>query len=183
MWYYERVIKDPFYRQLTLNIALIAVTTVLAIVGLSFVLRNASAQTAAIAKAHAAAALRNSDLTTIVALQQAAASAANYQTAINQLLPSEDNLISFPQEIKTAGAAYNVIAQASFSGDPTPGANGTAGFASFSLTASGGASDVLSFLKNIETQSSQFLIAVDAVNFSTDGADGTISASGRVFFQ
>ena len=182
-WYYKKVLKNPFHRQLLINIGIIAIAVILGVVGLSFVLGDVSTKADMIAQYRVTSAMRNNNLNNIVDLQKAAASAATYQVAINRLMPTEDNLISFPQQIQTTAESHNITAQASFSGDPVPAANGAPGFVAFSLSASGDASNTIAFLKDLETQSSQFLIAIDSADFTTDGSSGNLSANGRVFFQ
>ncbi len=177
------MIKDPFYRQLFLNIGIISVTIVLAVVGLSLLLSDVGAKADLISKYRATTALRNTNLTAIVDLQKNAAEASVYQKAIDRLLPKQDDLIGFPQKVQTLAASYNTNAQITFAGEPTSPANGVAGFVAFNLNVSGQLGDTLAFLKNLETQSPQFLVAIDTTDFSSDGSSGNITASGRVFFQ
>ena len=175
--------KDPFARQLWLSFSIIGTAIVGAAIVLFFVLSDVNIRAGVIARSQTAVATRNGDLAALTKLQADAPAAAGYETAFTKLLSTQDNLIQFPRQVQSLAAAYNVVVQASFISDPSVPTPGVAGVVSFSLNASGKPDDLLAFLKNIETQSTQFLVAIDSVDFSLGDANGRLRTTGRVFFQ
>jgi hypothetical protein len=110
--------KDTFARQMWLNFGITFTAIVGAGVALFFILSDVHAHAALIAKSQATVAARNNNLSALAKLGTDAPAAAVYGTAIAKLLPSLDDLIQFPRQIQAVGASYNVVAQASFTGEP-----------------------------------------------------------------
>jgi hypothetical protein len=175
--------RDPFSRQLLLGFGIIFAAIIGAAIAIYFILSDVRARASVIAGSQTKVAIRNGDLAALASLQADAPRAASYAAAITKLLRPRDSLIQFPHQVQSLAASYNVIAEVSFTNEPSTPAPGVAGVATFSLNASGKSDDLLAFLKNIETQSSQFLVAVDTLDFSPNASNGRLAASGRVFFQ
>lgn len=122
-------------------------------------------------------------LSNLAALKQDAPKAAQYEAAINQLVPDQYTLITFSKWLTTIAQKYNVTAGSSFGGNPSNPGAGTPGVESFSLQAQGNQNDMVKFLQDIETESAGFLLSIDGFDFTTDGANSRITANGRLFFQ
>ena len=178
------VMKDRFIRDFWVSAGIIAAAIVFAFAGFWYVIGLVNAHADTIARYQSGVVTRNASFGAISSLEKNAPTAAAYQAAIVKLLPSQDGLLQFPRNLQMNAAAFNVAVQATFTGEPTPSSPGVAGSVPFSLSASGAQSDLLAFLKNIETQSPQFLVAIDSVDFTmTASSSAKLSASGRVFFQ
>jgi hypothetical protein len=175
--------KDPFTKQLLLNLGIITASIIGAAAAFYFILSDVHARAAVIAQSQAAVTARNSNLTQLASLEGDAPAAATYEAAIAKLLHPRDDLLQFPHQIQTLGETYNVGAQAAFTSEPSAAAANTAGVVTFSLNASGQPDDLLAFLKNVETQSSQFLVIMDSVDFAPVTGSGRMTGSGRVFFR
>ena len=178
------LMKDHFVRDFWISAGVVIGAIVAAFAGFWYILGLVNAHADAIAHYQGSVVARNASFSAISSLEKNAPAAAAYQAAISKLLPSQDGLLQFPRNLQTDAAAFNVAAQATFTGDPTPPSPGVAGFASFALNASGAESDLLAFLKNIETQAPQFLVAIDSVDLTvTSSSSAKLAANGRVFFQ
>jgi hypothetical protein len=175
--------KDPFVRQLSISLVVLAGTIALGFLALNFILNDATAQADAIVKYRAAATVSTNNLTSLAGLKQDAGTADKYRAAIGRLLPLEDGLIEFPRQITTLASSYNISAQANLAGEPVLPANDAPGYFPFSLTASGSSDNLLGFLNSLETQSTQFLVSVGSVDLRANDSGWQLSAAGRVFFQ
>jgi len=175
--------KDPLTKSIYINIGIIAGVLVVAVVGLYLLSLDVAARTQAILTYRSALTTRNESLDTLTQLKKDAAVAAGYQTAINRLLSSQDSLIGFPQGITTVARSFNVGAAVDFQSDPVPATTSTLGYINFSLRADGASTDLLAFLKNIESQSAQFLLTIDAADLAVSDPSSRLTARGRIFFQ
>ena len=155
----------------------------LAVAALSLLSADIGARAQAILIYRSSLADRNTNLDTFAQLQKDAPAAAGYQAAIGQLLPSQDDLINFPQDVTTAAKSFNVNTSVSFQGEPAPATASSPGYVGFSLRASGTNANLLAFLKYIESQSTQFLLTVDSVDLAVSDPSSQLSVAGRVFSQ
>ena len=178
-----KAFSSPLIRQIWVNAGIILATIIVGIVAMSFVLGEANARADALVSARAAIAMQSDSLNLVAQLQKDASTAANYQKAIRQLLPTQDDLISFPQKVATLGKSYSVGVSIAFRGDPVPSNGNAPGNISFSMTLDGNQQDVSTFLKYLEFQSTQFLIAIDSANVSFNNGNEHMTANARVFFQ
>src|SRR5579862_6169978 len=111
--------KDSFPRQVWISLGIIFCAIVAAVAGMVFVLNDVSARVVDITTSESMISAKNGDVTLLTSLEAGAAQAIPYAASINRLLPTQDGLIQFPQAIQTTAAAYNVSAQANFTGDPS----------------------------------------------------------------
>lgn len=120
---------------------------------------------------------------TLANLKSDSVKAAGYASAINQLLPSHDELIGFPQWVAAAGEAHNVQASVVFQGENATSTGSSPGSDGFSLSAAGTEADLVAFLDDIEIQAPGFLIAIDSFDLINSGPSYQLTAQGRVFSQ
>lgn len=116
-------------------------------------------------------------------LKANSAAAAVYQTAMNKLLTSQDNLISFPSEINGIARTNGVETSVSFQGDPVPSKANTAGYVGFKLNATGPLSGITSFLQDVESSAPILLSKIDNFELVQSGSNYTLTAMGKVFFK
>lgn len=114
-------------------------------------------------------------------LKSDAPQSEQYEAAMNQLVPAHEDLISFPTQLQTLGQADNVVVVVTFTGVNVPATASELGTDGFSLTATGAASDLDTFFKDLETQSSVYLLSVDSFDFANSDSGYTLSVQGKVF--
>src|SRR5579872_2104657 len=104
----SKLFGTPLIRQIWINGMIIVATIIVGSIVLSLVLGDIDVRAQEIIKAREAIATQNNSLNLIAHLQRDATTAVAYQKAINQLLPSQDNLIGFPQNMLTIARSYNL---------------------------------------------------------------------------
>lgn len=116
-------------------------------------------------------------------LKENVASAAVYQTAMDKLLATQDNLIVFPSQIDGLAQKDDVDAVFSFEGDPVPSGPNTVGHVDFTLNATGPLTNITTFLKDMESSAPILLSKIDSFDLTQGGQSYTLAASGEVFFK
>ena len=122
-------------------------------------------------------------LAVLAELKDAAPQAATYQAAINQLLPSQDDLIGFGDWVNAAANANQVSASFSFQGNPVAPTDMTPGQSAVSLQVNGSLDGITTFLKDIEATSPGFLVQIPSFDLSTSGGGYRLTAPAILFFQ
>lgn len=115
--------------------------------------------------------------------KQDAAVAAAYQRAISALIPPRDNILSFPQWLNAKAKIWKIGTNFSFSGSEVLPQGGRAGYINFALTMNGNINDITGFLNDLETKSTEYLIAIDASDIQKTGDGYSAAGQGRVFFK
>ncbi len=175
--------KKRFVRQLWMSFGVIMGSIVIAAGILIFLSRNISAQADAIASDRATAWEKTDALANFAQLKSAAAQAAQYQSAINQLLPDQYGLVTFTQWIVQIGTKYAVSANAVFQGSIVPSAGIIPGTAQFSFSAEGSPENITAFLDGMNTKSTEFLITLTSFNVTGSGSNENITGQGTLFFR
>lgn len=116
-------------------------------------------------------------------LEGQAPQAAQYEAAIDQLLPDQYGLVSFPQWLAQVGAKYDVTTSAGFQGSVTPPTGMTPGTVEFSFTATGAPTNIVAFLNDIDTQSSGFLLSLTSFTVTNTGSSEQMTGQGTLFFR
>lgn len=166
---------------LWVSIGIIGGAIVTAAVALYFLSNNIDAQASQIVSDKTTAARETEAVSMLARLESDAAQAAPYAAAMEQLLPTHDALIGFPQWVVGIGQAHAVSASVTFQGSGVPAAATTPGSDSFSLVATGALPDIVSFLDDIEVNVPGFLLTIDSFELVNNGAQYELSAQGRVF--
>jgi hypothetical protein len=116
-------------------------------------------------------------------LKENAQAAAAYQTAMDQLLATQDNLIAFPSQINGLARNNGVDLVFSFEGDPVPAGSSTVGYVDFKLNATGSLDGITAFLKDMESSTPVLLSTIDSFDLTQSGSNYIVVALGRVFFK
>lgn len=116
-------------------------------------------------------------------LKGSASAAATYQAAMDKLLATQDNLISFPSQIDGIARSSGVDETFAFQGDPIPATPSALGYVSFKLNATGSLNNLTAFLKDAEMSAPVLLSKIDSFDLTQSGSNYALSAMGRVFFK
>jgi hypothetical protein len=148
-----------------------------------FLVGDITSRSNAISDQRALIARRNDSFVAFVKIKQDFAEAAKYKTAMDKLLPMQNELINFPQWLQNIAAAYGVTANFSFTASTAPATPAEPGTVGFSLATDGNNSDVISFLKNLESQAPGFLFSFNSFNLTQNGNDTKVVTNGNMFFR
>ncbi len=179
----NKEMKSGFKKQLWISFGIIGGAIVAASVAVYFLSGDIDAQATQIITAKTAIAQQAATVGTLASLKSDAVRAASYAAVMGQLLLDRDELIAFPQWVATAGVAHNVQVSVVFQGGNTTTTASLPASDGFSLSATGAAVDLAAFLDDIETQKPGFLIAIDSIDLTNNGASYQLSAQGKVFSQ
>jgi len=175
--------KDNFNRYLWISFGLFFVTIVVAVGAIYFLTGDIASRSSAISAARAIVAGQNNSLAAFAEIKQDSAEAAKYKTAMDKLLPTQNELINFPQWLQNVAATYNVTASFSFTASMVPAAPTVPGTIGFSLATEGKNADVISFLKNLESRAPGFLLEFSSFNLIQSGEDTKVVTGGNIFFR
>ncbi len=116
-------------------------------------------------------------------LSDAAKEAGPALEEINSLLPSRDELVSFPRYISNMGTESNVTAAFNFRGEEVPSTETEAGYSGFYLIITGTFPNVVDFLENLEK--GRFIVKVDSfdVILQRESSDFQADIIGSTFFR
>jgi hypothetical protein len=113
--------------------------------------------------------------------QQPVASA--YKEKIDGLLPTEDGLFAFITYIQGIAKLHQASLTFSYNGTAVQPSAGNPGYIAFDATVSGSAENIRDFLEDIESKTTRFLVNVDSVDITGDGAQYRATLKGKVFFK
>ena len=71
----------------------------------------------------------------------------------------------------------------SFTGDPVPATQNVPGYVGFHLDAAGSLSNIMAFLKDMESSAPILLSKIDTFDLSQNGPAYALATDGRVFFK
>jgi Tfp pilus assembly protein PilO len=175
--------KKRFARQLWISFGIVVGSIAIA-AGMSvFFSGNISAQADAIANDRTAVQSKTDVLANFAQLESEAPQAAQYQSAINQLLPDQYSLVTFTQWIAQLGAKYGVTANAAFQGSVVPSAGTTPGTAPFSFSVQGSPEKIAAFLDGMNTKSAGFLVTLTSFDVTGGGTNENMTGQGTLFFR
>ncbi len=177
------MVKERFTRQLWISFGIIVGSIAIAAGVLAFLSGGISAQADAIVTDRAAVQSNTNILADLTQLKSEAPQAAQYQAAMNQLLPDQYGLVTFTQWLAQLGAKYNVTTNVAFQGSVVASAGTTPGTAQFSFSAEGSPEDVADFLDGMNEKSTQFLIALTSFDVTSAGSNENITGQGTLFFR
>jgi hypothetical protein len=175
--------KNSFNWYLLVSFGIILGTVVIATVAFYFLIGDITSRSSAISADRTLVANQNNSLATFAEIEQDSVEAAEYKTAMDKLLPAQNELIDFPQWLQNVAATYNVTVNFSFTADTVPATPTNPGTIGFSLTAEGGNNDVISFLKDLESQAPGFLLSFNSFNLTQNGGPLNVVIGGNMFFR
>ncbi len=158
----------------------IPVAGILTCIVLTVVLRADMARRVdAIAGLRQTIASRTETVQALASLRADAEQARIYSSVLGNILPSRDQLISFPKEFELIAKKYNVRLAAAF-GAETVALGGEPGAIEFSFQMKGAYADIVAFLAAAE--SSRYILAWTSFEFLKDKvSDYNATVFGRVF--
>lgn len=173
--------KGEFTREIWWSVGIIAGVVVVAAIALFFLANDVAAQASQIVSDKTAAARETETVSMLAYLKSDAVQAAPYTAAMEELLPTHDALIAFPQWIAGIGQAHAVSAAVAFQGSGEPATADAPGSDNFTLTATGALPDLVSSLNDAEVNTPGFLIAFDSFELVNNGTQYALTAQGKVF--
>lgn len=176
------MVKKRFSMQLWISSGILVGSVVIAIIALQFMMGKMSADVAAIVADRAAVVSHTDLLSELAALGSDAPRAAQYEAAMNQLLPDQYGLLAFPQWLSQMGAKYGVTTDAVFQGSVNLPSGGSIGTAQFSFTAQGSPQNLAAFLVAMNT-SPGFLVALTSFGVTNNGSSDNMTGQGTLFFR
>ena len=173
-----------FNKQLWVSFTIIAASIAIAVAGMSYFSSALDASAVKLVNDRTSLQAETDAVDTLAQLEHDAPIAAQYQSAINKLLPTQDQLIGFGDLLNAVAASDTVTATFAFQGNPAIPQPGTAGTAAFSLDVVGAPDRIALFLRDIESNSTNFLLTITSFNLTNDGSgNGNLTAQGSLFFQ
>lgn len=172
-----------FKKEVWIGVGAILGSIIIFLVASTLLSDQMAATSQQVAAARATIAKRADLLANLAEIKNTSAEAFKYQQKMNNLLPSQEQLLNFPQVLSSLASAHTVSFSFSFRGTPTLPQGSSPGVASFSLD-TGGTLDALKlFLNDIEVKATRFLISIDGFDLSQGGSNYTLNIQGRVFFE
>ncbi len=178
------MIKEHFAKQLWISFGIVLGSIAAAAVALYLFSGKISAAADAIVTDRAMVQDNTDAVANLAQLEGQAPQAAQYEAALDQLLPDQYGLVSFPQWLAQVGAKYGVTTSASFQGSATPPSGATPGTVQFSFTAIGAPTSIVAFLHDMNARPSGFLLSL--TSFTMTGAGGAseqMTGQGTLFFR
>ena len=178
------MVKDHFLRQLWISSGVIVVSILAAAYGIYFYSGDLSAQADKIVNDRAVIQQQTDSIGDLANLERAVPQAAQYQAAMNRLLPDQYGIVTLGEWFTQTGGKYGVSANAQLQGGSALSPQGlTPGSASFSFDAEGPPASLLSFLDEISSKSPGFLISLGQFDFTNSGTSAKVTGHGIVFFR
>ena len=177
------MIQSDFARGLRTSSIIIGGSIVAVSAALYFLSGDISAQVAKIVADKTMISQQTAAVGVLAGLKGDAAQAAPYAAAMGKLLPTQDQLIGFPQWVAGIGQAHSVSANVSFLGTSISATASAPGSDAFSLVANGSSANLVAFLQDLEINAPGFLVAIDSFDFLNNNGQYQLTAQGRVFSQ
>jgi hypothetical protein len=172
-----------FKREVWIGVAVILGSIILFLVASALISDQMATTSKQVADGRALIAKRADLLANLAEIKNNTSEAAAYQQKINNLLPSQEQLLNFPQILGSLASAHGVSFSFSFRGTPTLPKGTSPGMAGFTLDTSGSLDALNLFLNDIEVKATRFLISIDSLDLSQSGSGYALNIQGQVFFQ
>jgi hypothetical protein len=177
------MVKERFKKQLWISAGIIVLGVAIAAAALVFFSNDIAAQAKAITAARALVESKTDEVADLAALESGAPQAAQYQAAIDQLLPDQYSLVTFPQWLAALGGKYNVTTDATLNGSVVAPGAGIPGNEGFTFSAEGSPDDLTAFLDDMNTKATGFLMSITSFSVANDGTNETMTGQGTLFFR
>ena len=177
---------NHFSRSVGISATLIVVAFALGILAIFFMNGRLGERVARIADARARIVLRSQEVKRLADLKRDAPKAAQYERAIDILLPDINQLYSFREDWLEGFARSHSVALKNFSflSDPVAPKPNELGSVDFTVAVSGNVKDVVTFFKQLEP-AQPFRYLNRANNFSLFQTEGVyyLTVGGTTFFR
>ena len=174
---------DGYNGRLWLGVVVILVSIIAATIAFFYFSGGIAGQADQIAIAKLKAGNDANALANLASLEGAAPQAAQYDTAIHQLMPDQTGLIDFNTWIGQVASQYQVNASVAFTGDPVPSAGDTPGTATFNMTAQGPEGSIIPFLDYLTMHAPGFIVSFTSLDFTNTQTQESLSAQGVTYFR
>jgi hypothetical protein len=175
--------QKNFKRSLWLGIGIITVSIIVFGVAFYILAGDIASSTNAIISGRDEITEQSAFINSYSSLKENASAVSAYQGAMDQLLASQDNLISFPSQLDGVSRNDNVTIAFSFQGDPVPATSKAPGYVGFHLDVAGSLGNLTAFLKDMESSAPILLSKIDTFDLSQNGPGYALAIDGRVFFR
>lgn len=178
--------NNNFRLNLLVSIGGIIVSFILFGVALYWLAKNISADAQKVIENRAIINKQTHSIAALAKLKAVAAQADTYSARMQELLPSQDELLDFPKWLEDRSKTYQLSLRFSFEGTtimPNP-AEAAPGAVIFSMDVSGPYDNLKRFFKELEMTSPRFLANIDKLDVtSPDNTKYRAVLEGRVFFK
>lgn len=107
-----------------------------------------------------------------------------YESSIDNLVPPKDQLVfSLSNWLDSQERLYGVAASLQFQGKEVEATEDALGRVAFLMEVTGPVENVIAFLKDLEVNSTRFLMSFDSIEIVKSEVSYRISASGYAFFR
>lgn len=175
--------EKKFKKEVWIGVGLILGSIAIFLVASTLLSDQMAAMSKSVAEGRVRIAKRAELLGNLAQIKTMGSEAAIYQQKMNSILPSEEQLLNFPQILSSLASTRGVSFSFSFRGAPTKPQGTSPGVVAFTLDSSGSMDALDLFLNDIEPKATKFLISIDSFNLSESGQDYAINIQGRAFFR
>jgi len=110
--------------------------------------------------------------------------AAQYETTINYLIPTNKQLFDLQKWLSNQAQAFGLGITFNYSGSEIEPEKGSLGTLPFSMKLSGDLGDVAVFLDFLENKTPQFLMSFDSLSVgAVQGGTNQVALNGKVYFR
>jgi Tfp pilus assembly protein PilO len=174
---------NRFKREIWLGVGIILGSIIIFLVSSTLFSDRMAASSQKISSTRMEIAKRTDLIVNLANIKNTSAEAEIYQQKMNSLLPSQEQLLNFPQALGALATAHGVTFSFSFRGTLTLPTALTPGVAGFSMDTNGTLDQLKIFLNDIEAKASRFMLSVDTFDLSQTATAYSMSIQGRSFFQ
>ncbi len=172
-----------FRRQLWVSSLIIVASVVVFLVGFSILTGDIAAKADKISMDRGLIDKQTGMLAVLAGLKEQAPQAAAYQSAMNALLPTQDELIGFGSWLSQAASANHVSTNFSFENAIVPASDVAFGRTNFSFTATGDDLALAAFLSDIEKTDPGFFVTINSFDMVNTNGSYQLSGEGTAFFR
>jgi len=171
-------IPMSFKQQLLIILAIYLGLIVLLGAVLIFLGKDISEKTGKINQLQNEIALKTQSNESLAVLRQDYAKAQSYETALNNILPSRDQLLSFRRELETMASQSKIDFSVSLGKEEPQGTQG--GAMGIGAVMAGGFEQISNFLKTLEN--SRYLLKFDNFDLTREEGKFRMRLNGQVFY-
>ncbi len=175
--------NDSFKKYLRIGIGVILGSIVITSVAFWYFSNGLRAEADSIIAKKTALKNEASALANYAALKSDAPKAAQYDAAIQKLLPDQSGLITFNTWVSQIARGYGVIATVAYQGDPTLPTGLVPGSVAFTMTAQGPENSIVPFLDYISVKAVGFPFSFGSFNFTNDRTQENFTGQGTLYFR
>jgi len=167
-----------FKRQLILNVSITAGAAIALGIFMIFLSSDISQKTKEISALQTNLELKLQAVGSLVILRQDYSKAQQYIPTLDTILPTRDQLVSFPRDMASEAKKININLNVNL-GEETPKTETRLGSIAFMMTGQGKYDQFVNFFKGAET--GRYSVKFDTLDFTRQGEDFRALLKGKVF--